>query len=86
MTPKSQRETISWHIGQSAHGKERLDSDLLKACFYWKRDGVIVESAEYSLGELNRFIAELGDNDPYRPDYDAARTQLERNMRLKGRS
>jgi hypothetical protein len=77
------KKTLDWHIGKSAHGKERLDTAPQKAYFFWKHDGVMVDSAELSLAELDQFIAALDEKDPFREEYASARTDLIRSLEAK---
>jgi len=43
---------LSWHIGQSAGGHERLDTAPRRVHFFWKRGESLVNSAEFSESEL----------------------------------
>ena len=45
-------EQMSWHIGKEGAGNERIDQPPHKAYFYWKKDGKIIDSAEYTEQEL----------------------------------
>jgi hypothetical protein len=58
------KHTLDWHIGRSSRGSERLDSQPFVACFYWKQDGVLIESAEYTQPELDRVISEMKRGEP----------------------
>ncbi len=77
------RDTLDWHIGKSASDRERLDTASLRACFFWKYDGILVNGAEFTLAELNQFIAELDSRAPFRDEYMQAREDSEKRIRAK---
>lgn len=77
------KDTLDWHIGKSASGRERLDTASLRACFFWKYDGILVNGAEFTLAELNQFIAELDPRAPFHDEYMQAREDLEKKVRVK---
>jgi hypothetical protein len=52
-------EELSWHIGKDAVGQESLDRPPYKAYFYWKREGRIVRSAEFTREALETEITRL---------------------------
>jgi hypothetical protein len=52
-------EEIAWHIGKDASDQERIDVPPYKAYFYWKREGQIIRSAEYTESELRAEIERL---------------------------
>lgn len=76
-------KTRDIHVGHSAHGRETLDVASLKAHVYWKEDGKIVESEEYSLEELDAFIAELDPQDQFRDQCNQAREVLAKRLDAK---
>jgi len=44
-------EDLTWEIRYEAAGGESLQK-VAKACFYWKKDGQLVRSAEFTQSEL----------------------------------
>jgi len=45
-------EDLTWEVRYEAAGRESLHKAVAKACFYWKRDGQLVRSAEFTQSEL----------------------------------
>ena len=45
-------EELSWEVRHGAAGREFLQEAPVKACFYWKKDGRVVRSAEFTQSEL----------------------------------
>jgi len=45
-------EDLTWEIRYEAAGREARRKTLAKACFYWKKDGQLVRSAEFTQSEL----------------------------------
>jgi hypothetical protein len=45
-------EDLTWEIRYAAAGRESLQKAPAKACFYWKKDGRLVRSAEFTQSEL----------------------------------
>jgi hypothetical protein len=45
-------EDLAWEVRYEAAGRESLQKALAKACFYWKKDGQLVRSAEFTQSEL----------------------------------
>jgi len=45
-------EDLTWEIRCEAAGREPRQKALAKACFYWKKDGQLLRSAEFTQSEL----------------------------------
>lgn len=45
-------EELTWEVRYEAAGRESLQKPLAKAYFYWKKDGRLVRSAEFTQSEL----------------------------------
>jgi len=45
-------EELAWEIRHEAAGRESGQGALVKALFYWKKDGQVVRSAEFTQSEL----------------------------------
>ena len=45
-------EDLTWEVRYEAAGRESQQKALAKACFYWKKDGQLVRSAEFTQSEL----------------------------------
>ena len=45
-------EDLTWEVTYEAAGGESRQQDLAKACFYWKKDGQLMRSAEFTRSEL----------------------------------
>lgn len=45
-------EDVTWEVKQEAAGRESRQKALAKARFYWKKDGQVVRSAEFTQSEL----------------------------------
>ena len=45
-------EELAWEVGHEAAGRESRQGALVKARFYWKKDGQVVRSAEFTQSEL----------------------------------
>src|SRR5437899_5194448 len=45
-------EDLTWEVRYEAAGREPPQKALAKACFYWKKDGQLVRSAEFTQSEL----------------------------------
>ena len=45
-------EDLTWEVRYEAAGRESWRKALAKACFYWKRDGQLMRSAEFTQSEL----------------------------------
>ncbi|HMH19350.1 MAG TPA: hypothetical protein VK572_14530 [Burkholderiales bacterium] len=45
-------EDLTWEVGYEAAGRESREKALAKAWFYWKKDGQVVRSAEFTQSEL----------------------------------
>jgi len=45
-------EDLTWEIRYETAGRESLQKAPAKACFYWKKDGQLVRSAEFTQSEL----------------------------------
>jgi len=45
-------EELTWEVRYEAAGRESQQKALAKACFYWKKDGQVVRSGEFTQSEL----------------------------------
>ncbi len=45
-------EDLTWEVRYEAAGRESPQKALPKACFYWKKDGQLLRSAEFTQSEL----------------------------------
>jgi len=45
-------EDLTWEVRYEAGGPESRQKALAKACFYWKKDGQLMRSAEFTQSEL----------------------------------
>ena len=45
-------EDLTWEVRHEAAGRESPQEASAKACFYWKKDGQLVRSAEFTQSEL----------------------------------
>ena len=45
-------EELSWQVRDEVDERESRQKAPPKACFYWKRDGQLVRSAEFTQSEL----------------------------------
>jgi len=45
-------EDLTWEVRYEAAGRESRQKALAKACFYWKKDGQLMRSAEFTQSEL----------------------------------
>jgi len=52
-------EELTWKVRDEAGGRESQQKAPLKAYFYWKRDGQLVRSAEFTQSELEVEIERL---------------------------
>jgi hypothetical protein len=52
-------EELTWKVGHEATGHGSLEKAPPKAYFYWKRDGQLVRSAEFTQSELEVEIERL---------------------------
>ena len=53
-------EDLTWVVRYEAAGRESRQKALAKACFYWKKDGQLVRSAEFTQPELEVECERLG--------------------------
>jgi hypothetical protein len=52
-------EELIWRVRDEANGGGPRQKTPPKACFYWKRDGQLVRSAEFTQSELEVEIERL---------------------------
>ena len=52
-------EELSWQVRDEVDERESRQKAPPKACFYWKRDGQLVRSAEFTQSELEAEIERL---------------------------
>jgi hypothetical protein len=52
-------EELTWQVRDEADGRGSRQEAPPKACFYWKRDGQLVRSAEFTQSELEVEIERL---------------------------
>ena len=52
-------EELTWQVRDEADERESRQKASPKACFYWKRDGQLVRSAEFTQSELEAEIERL---------------------------
>jgi hypothetical protein len=52
-------EELTWKVRDEADGRGSQQKASPKACFYWKRDGQLVRSAEFTQSELEAEIERL---------------------------
>jgi hypothetical protein len=45
-------EDLTWEVRHGAAGRASPQKAPVKACFYWKKDGQVVRSAEFTQSEL----------------------------------
>ena len=45
-------EDLTWEVRYEGAGRESRQKALAKACFYWKKDGQLMRSAEFTQSEL----------------------------------
>ena len=45
-------EDLTWEVRYEAAGRESRQKALAKACFYWKKDGQLMRSSEFTQSEL----------------------------------
>src|SRR5258708_16430866 len=45
-------EDLTWEVRHEAAGRESRQKAPAKACFYWKKDGQLLRSAEFTRSEL----------------------------------
>ena len=45
-------EDLTWEVRYEAAERESPQKALAKACFYWKKDGQLMRSAEFTQSEL----------------------------------
>lgn len=50
--------TLSWHIGSDDEGKRPRHAQW-KACFYWKKNGIIIDSKSFDKDELKTEIERI---------------------------
>ena len=55
-------EELTWQVRDEADGRGSRQEALPKACFYWKRDGQLVRSAEFTQSELEVEIERLSED------------------------
>ena len=54
-------EDLTWEVRYEAAGRESPQEASAKACFYWKKDGQLVRSAEFTQSELEVEIERLSE-------------------------
>jgi hypothetical protein len=54
-------EELTWEVRQEAAGGESRQKALAKARFYWKKDGQVVRSAEFTQSELEAECERLSE-------------------------
>jgi hypothetical protein len=52
-------EELSWQVRDEVDERESRQKAPPRACFYWKRDGQLVRSAEFTQAELEAEIERL---------------------------
>ena len=52
-------EDLTWELRYEAAGREARRKAPAKACFYWKKDGQLMRSAEFTQSELEVEIERL---------------------------
>ena len=52
-------EDLTWEVRYEAGGPESRQKALAKACFYWKKDGQLMRSAEFTQSELEVEVERL---------------------------
>ena len=52
-------DELTWKVRDEADGRGSRQKAPPKACFYWKRDGQLVRSAEFTQSELEVEIEQL---------------------------
>ena len=52
-------EELTWKVMHEADGRRSRQKAPPKACFYWKRDGQLVRSAQFTQSELEVEIERL---------------------------
>jgi hypothetical protein len=52
-------EELSWQVRDDADERGSRQKTPPRACFYWKRDGQLVRSAEFTQAELEAEIERL---------------------------
>ena len=52
-------EELSWQVRDEVDERESRQKAPPRACFYWKRDGQLVRSAEFTQSELEAEIERL---------------------------
>jgi len=55
-------EELTWKVRDEADARGSPQKALPKACFYWKRDGQLVRSAEFTQSELEVEIERLSED------------------------
>jgi hypothetical protein len=45
-------EDLTWEVRYEGAGRETGQKGSAKACFYWKKDGQLIRSAEFTQSEL----------------------------------
>jgi hypothetical protein len=53
------KEELTWQVRDEVDERESRQKTSPKACFYWKRDGQLVRSAEFTQSELEVEIERL---------------------------
>jgi hypothetical protein len=54
-------EKLTWKVRQEAAGRGSREKAPAKAYFYWKRDGRLVRSAQFTQSELEAEIERLSE-------------------------
>ena len=54
-------EELTWKVRQKADGRGSRQKAPAKAYFYWKRDGRLVRSAQFTQSELEAEIERLSE-------------------------
>jgi hypothetical protein len=54
-------ENLTWEVRYEGGGRESRQKALAKACFYWKKDGQLIRSAEFTQSELEAECERLSD-------------------------
>jgi hypothetical protein len=54
-------DDLTWEVRREAAGRESRQKGLAKARFYWKKDGQVVRSAEFTQSELEAECERLSE-------------------------
>jgi len=54
-------EELTWKIRHAPAGRKFGQKAVAKACFYWKKDGQLVRSAEFTQSELEAECERLSE-------------------------